>query len=151
MSTGVQSSDTDPVTNPALRQRPWPAINEDTAFFWEGVRQGELRIQECQDCRRLVHPPQPCCGSCGSFSVGYRVVSGRGRVYSHVTFHKPLAPPFTEPYSVALIELDEGVRLVSQIQGVPPDQVHIDMPVEVVFVEVEPGLTLPLFRPVSDD
>jgi uncharacterized OB-fold protein len=67
-----------------------------------------------------------------------------------VTFHKPLAPPFTEPYSVAVIELEEGTRLVSQVVGIPPDDVHIDLPVHVDFVEVEEGLTLPLFRPIDE-
>ena len=131
-------------------QRPWPAINEDNTFFWEGVNTGELRIQKCDACGVLTHPPRPHCATCGSFELGHQVASGRGRVYSHVTFHKPLAPPFTEPYSVAVIELEEGTRLVSQVVGIPPDDVHIDLPVHVDFVEVEEGLTLPLFRPIDE-
>ena len=81
--------------------------------------------------------------------LNYRVASGGGRVYSHVTFHRPLSPGFAEPYNVSIVELDEGVRIVSQVIGVPPRDVEIGMPVRVDFVEVEPGLVLPLFRPVS--
>ncbi|GAA1267534.1 OB-fold domain-containing protein [Pseudonocardia aurantiaca] len=139
-----------PASADSQRQRPWPAVNEDTAFFWDGLPVGELRIQRCGSCAALAHPPRPRCAACGSFDLGHVVASGRGRVYSHVTFHKPLAPPFTEPYSVAVIGLDEGTRLISQVIGVSPDEVHVDMPVEATFVEVEPGLTLPLFRPTQD-
>ena len=73
--------------------------------------------------------------------------SGRGEVYSHVTVHHPVVPPFEAPYAVALIELEEGVRLVSNVIGVPAKDVRIGMPVEVVFERVDDELTLPLFRP----
>jgi uncharacterized protein len=135
----------------AQRQRPWPAVNEDNAFFWEGIKAGELRVQRCKSCNVMTHPPRPHCASCGSFELGYYVASGRGQVYSHVTFHRPLVAPFSEPYSVAVIELDVGTRLVSQVVGIPPDDVHIDLAVQVDFVEVEDGLTLPLFRPLDAD
>lgn len=148
-NTSGASTEAKPTEIPPERQRSWPATNEDNSFFWDGAKEGELRIQECQSCGVLVHPPRPHCASCGSFDLGYKVASGRGKVYSHVTFHHPIIPPFEGPYSVAVVELAEGTRLISQVIGVDHSQVHIDLPVEVDFVEVEPGLTLPLFRPTA--
>lgn len=132
------------------RMRSWPAINEDTEFFWSGLHEGELRIQRCIDCSTLSHPPKPICSACGSFELGHVVASGTGVVYSHVTFHRPLSPGFGEPYNVSVIELPEGVRMVSQVVGVSPGDVVIGMPVSVEFNEVEPGLILPQFHPISD-
>lgn len=137
------------MTDAASRRRSWPAISEDTVFFWEGATGGELRIQQCTVCGTLTHPPQAACAACRSFELGYVVASGRGEVYSHVTFHRPLSAPFTEPYNVSVVELEEGVRMVSQVVDVAVDDVHIGMAVTVVFVEVEPGLVLPLFRPLA--
>ncbi|WP_169945166.1 OB-fold domain-containing protein [Microbispora sp. H11081] len=131
------------------RKRPWPAVNEDNRFFWDGIAVGELRIQKCNECETLIHPPRPHCAGCGSFDPGYVVSSGIGTVYSYVVFHAPLAPPFVEPYSIAVVELAEGTRIVSQIIGIPPSEVRVGMPVALEFVEVEPGLTLPLFRPTE--
>lgn len=144
MTTTAQKDD-----SISRRQRPWPAINEDTRFFWDGIAAGELRIQQCNECKALVHPPRPHCALCGSFDRGYVVSRGVGTVYSYVVFHHPLVPPFTEPYSVAVVELAEGTRLVSQIIGIPPSDVRIGMPVTLELVEVEPGLVLPLFRPTE--
>ena len=131
------------------RRRPWPAVNEDTEFFWEGVDRHELRIQSCPECGMLVHPPRPACANCGSLERSYVVASGKGRVYSHVTMHKPLAPPYAEPYAVVVVELDEGTRLVTQLVGIEHDEIVVDLPVRLALVEVEPGLTLPLFRPAE--
>lgn len=127
--------------------RSWPAINEDTEFFWAGLREGQLRIQSCLKCSGLCHPPKPICSMCGSFELAHRAASGTGSVYSHVTFHRPLPAGFDEPYNVSVIALDEGVRIVSQVIGIPPGDVEIGLRVRVEFVEVEPGLVLPLFRP----
>jgi uncharacterized protein len=130
------------------RQRPWPAINSDTEYFWEGVRLGELRVQRCESCAALTHPPRPRCPHCGSFDLGYQVVPGTGTVYSWVVFRHPLAPPYTEPYAVALVELETGNRIVAQLTGLPLGEIRIGLPVTAEFTEVEPGLTLPVFRPV---
>lgn len=127
--------------------RSWPAINEDTEFFWAGLKEGELRIQQCRSCDALHHPPKPHCSVCGSFDLGHTLSAGEGTVYSHVTFHHPLPRGFDGPYNVSLVALDEGVRLVSQVVGVPPGEVKIGMRVKVHFAEVEPGLILPLFIP----
>ena len=127
--------------------RPRPAINRDNAFFWEGVEAGELRIQRCTKCSKLRHPPGPSCPECGSLEWDTVTATGRGTVYSYVVPHYPQVPSFEYPYVVVLVELEEGVRLVSNIIDIDPPDVAIGMPVEVAFTKVDDELTLPLFRP----
>ena len=149
------SADGAATAEPAPRPlRPRPGISRDTRFFWDGVQQGELRIQECEGCQLLSHPPRVRCSRCGSYELGYRVASGRGQLYSFVEAHHPQVPGFDYPLTVGLIELEEGTRLLSQLIDVDPDHVEIGMPLEAAFVEVEPppaagqsGWKLPLFRP----
>ena len=124
-----------------------PAVNEDNAYFWDGVAAGELRIQRCAECALLRHPSSPCCGGCGSLDWNWVPASGAGWLHSHAVVHHPLLPPFTEPYAVAMIELAEGVRLVSQLTGFDLSAIAVGAAVRVVFVEVADGLTLPLFEP----
>jgi uncharacterized OB-fold protein len=130
--------------------RPEPAIGRDNAFFWEGVAARELRLQECRSCHRIAHPPQPLCGFCGSSDQGYVVASGRGVVYSHVTHHYPPLPGVERPHTVLLVELEEGVRLVSEwAADVDVDHVSIGQQVEVAFTAVPGGALRPTFRPTS--
>lgn len=131
---------------PAAASRPHPPVNEDTEFFWDGIEAGELRIQKCLDCSTLVHPPAPACPNCAGLDAGYVTASGKGTVFSHVTFHKPLSPAFPKPYSVVVVELEEGTRLVSQMIEMEPDDVHIGLEVELAITRFEDGLTLPMFR-----
>jgi uncharacterized OB-fold protein/acyl dehydratase len=127
-----------------------PAIGRDNAFFWEGVAGRELRIQQCNGCGMLRHPPAPMCARCGSTEQGYVVASGRGRVYSHVTHHYPPLPGVVLPHTVLLVELDEGVRIVSELAaGVDHDRVHVGLPVRLDFQEVPGGQVLPVFRPAE--
>ncbi|HUH38692.1 MAG TPA: bifunctional MaoC family dehydratase N-terminal/OB-fold nucleic acid binding domain-containing protein [Spongiibacteraceae bacterium] len=119
--------------------------NWDTGFFWEGADAGELRIQRCKGCQTLRHPPSPMCPDCQSLEWDYVRSSGRGTVYSYVVMHYPPIPPFEYPNPIALVELEEGTRLITQLKGVTEDEIEIGMPVEVAFTEVEPGMVLPLF------
>jgi uncharacterized OB-fold protein len=128
--------------------RPRPAINRDNAYFWEGVDRGELLIQRCTKCQQLRHPPMPACAKCGSLEWDTVASSGRGTVYSWVVPHYPVVPMFEYPYVVVLVELDEGVRIVSNLIDIDPGDVKIGMAVEVTYVQTDPGLTLPMFRPV---
>jgi uncharacterized OB-fold protein/acyl dehydratase len=133
---------------PALGTRAAIAIGRDNAYFWEGVDAGELRIQRCDGCGVLRHPPQPLCDGCGSTDQGFVVASGRGSVYSHVTHHYPPLPGVQLPHTVLLVELEEGVRLVSELApGEDGARVDIGAAVQVAFVPV-PGATrtLPVFR-----
>jgi uncharacterized OB-fold protein/acyl dehydratase len=128
---------------------PRPAINADNAFFWEGASRGELLIQRCSGCGKLRHPPRPMCPFCQSVDWGTVAASGRGVVYSFVVPHYPVVPPFEYPFVVVLVELEEGVRFVSNLIDVEPGAVRIGMPVELCFETVEEGLTLPRFRPAG--
>jgi len=138
-----------PPTKTAPR-RPRPSMSADTAFFWEGARRGELLIQRCVACNTLRHPARPMCGACGSLAWDTVRSSGRGEVFSFVVHHHPPVPAFEIPYVVALIQLEEGTRLVSNVIGIPPEEVRIGLPVEVSFVRVDDDLTLPQFRPRKD-
>ncbi len=137
-----------PVAREAKGKRPSPVINRDNAGFWDGVAEHRLLIQRCTGCESLRFPWLPGCQSCGSPEWDTVEASGAGTVYSYVVMHHPSFPAFDPPYAVGLIELAEGVRMVSNVTGVPYDKVRIGLPVELEFLGVEPELELPVFRGV---
>jgi uncharacterized OB-fold protein len=130
-----------------LTQRPLPQPDPETAFFWEAARKGELHILRCRDCGTYVHLPRPACRTCNGTDLAPARVSGRGVVHSFTVTHFPL-PGFEPPFAVALIELEEqpGLRLVSNVVDVAPDELEIGMEVEVTFGQVADDVTLPLFK-----
>ncbi|WP_367043630.1 OB-fold domain-containing protein [Streptomyces sp. Je 1-332] len=130
-------------------KRPRPVINRDNAGFWDGVARHRLLIQRCGGCRALRFPWLPGCNSCGSLVWDTVEASGEGTVYSYVVMHHPPFPAFDPPYAVGLIDLAEGVRMVSNVVGVPSDKMRIGQPVRLEFQEVEPELVLPVFRAVE--
>ncbi|HJQ44396.1 MAG TPA: bifunctional MaoC family dehydratase N-terminal/OB-fold nucleic acid binding domain-containing protein, partial [Jatrophihabitantaceae bacterium] len=117
----------EPAPEPARIVRPM--VSQDTAFFWEGTTVGELRIQRCPECGTLRHPPGPMCPSCGAGKPDHVVASGRGEVFSYVVHHHPPVPGKTLPFVVALVELEEGVRMLGELLDVDPADVHVGMPV----------------------
>jgi uncharacterized OB-fold protein len=123
-----------------------PVVSQDTAFFWEGASAGELRIQRCGACHALRHPPGPACPECGALKPDYVVASGLGEVYSYVVHHHPPVPGKETPFVIALVELEEGVRMVAELIDVPPGDVRIGLPVRAAFVRVDDELTLPVWR-----
>jgi uncharacterized protein len=123
-----------------------PVVSPDTAFFWAGTAVGELRIQRCDDCGAVRHPPGPRCPSCASMTPGYVVAGGTGEVYSYVVHHHPPVPGKKLPIVIALVQLPEGVRIVGELLGVAPDQVTIGLPVRAEFVTIDDDLTLPAWR-----
>ncbi|MCF8568980.1 OB-fold domain-containing protein [Gordonia sp. HY002] len=133
-----------------------PTASRDTAFFWDGVAAHELRIQRLED-GSLRHPPIPASwkprGDDGEFgATDYQVASGRGTVYSHVVHHAPKVPGRPLPFVVALVELDEGVRLLGELRDVDPADVRIGLPVQVTFLDFpadgdRPAWTLYAFTP----
>ncbi|GGQ02132.1 bifunctional MaoC family dehydratase N-terminal/OB-fold nucleic acid binding domain-containing protein [Streptosporangium pseudovulgare] len=136
-------------TTPDTRQ-PYPlgpAVNDDTAFFWEGVARGELRIQRCADCGELRHPPGPVCPSCRSAGRTYVVASGEGEVYSYVVHHNPPVPGWETPFAVAVVQLPEGVRIVGAVVDCAPAEVGIGMPLRVTYRQKDDNLILPLWVP----
>jgi uncharacterized OB-fold protein/acyl dehydratase len=142
----IPSGSASPGSGAERPARPQPGVSRDTQFFWDGIDQGELRIQKCE-CGVLHHPPMVRCPRCGAYDLGYIVASGRGKVYSHVEPVHPKVPSFDYPLVVGLIELEEGTRLVSNVIDLDPDQLEIGMDVELVIKECN-GVTLPVFRPV---
>jgi len=133
---------------PSPIKRPLPGISDDTRFFWEGCEEGKLRIQRCQDCHTLRHPPAPVCNQCHSFRWDSIEASGLGCLYSFVVMHYPQVPPFDYPNPVGLIELDEGVRLVAGLVGAASEDFHIGQRLQVEFRRFDEQQTLPQFRPL---
>ena len=131
-------------------QKPTPTLDADSQTFWEACARHELVIQRCADCARLRFPPVGYCPHCGSTAVEHVTASGRGRVYSWIVVTHAVPKEIYAgevPYAVALVELEEGVRLPTNIVGCDPAKISADMPVEVVFEE-RGDTTLPLFRPL---
>jgi hypothetical protein len=131
-------------------RKPLPRIDEESRGFWEGLARHELGVQRCRACGTVRFYPRAVCPACLSGDTEWRRASGRGTVYSFTVTRQNQAPGFREevPYVLAVVELEEGVRLMTNIVGCPPDQVRIGMPVEVVFDDVTPEVTLAKFRPV---
>ena len=129
--------------------KPLPRVDEESKGFWEACQRHELYLQRCGDCRALRYYPRALCPSCLSDRIEWVRASGKGTVYTFTVTHQNQSPGFRDslPYVMAYVELAEGVRMLSNIVGCAPDAVRIGMPVEVVFEDVTPDVTLPKFRP----
>ena len=127
---------------------PLPRPTELSAHYWDGCRAGVLRVQRCRACGAFVFIPQPVCGACfGPDTLEWVESSGRGAVYSFTRVHRPAQPAFEVPYAVAIVELEEGWHMLSNVVGCPVEDVHVGMPVEVTFRAMSDQITLPLFQP----
>lgn len=129
--------------------RPRPVVNDDNAFFWEGVEQRSFLVKRCAECKTISHPPRPMCAVCQSTDWLHEPASGRGTVYSFVVHHHPPLPGVQPGTIAALIEMEDGFRFVSNLVDVEPVDVEIGLRVELAWVELDPGLTIPAFRPVA--
>ena len=130
--------------------RALPQPTPETQHFWDGTNAGELRLQRCDACSKVYFPPRPFCPACASRSVSVFKASGKGFLYSYVIHHRPV-PGFTPPYSIAVVELEEGPRMMTNIVECPqtPEALVLDMPLEVVFAKQNDAITLPFFRPAK--
>ena len=128
-----------------------PIIDGDSRGFWEGCRQGELRLQHCDSCGRFRYAPKRLCPYCLAEGFEWRAVSGRGEVYTFTVEHHAYSPAWKgeTPYVIAVIELEEGPRMMSRIVGCEPDAVRIGLAVQVTFEKATEEITLPLFRPAG--
>ncbi len=135
--------------SPPRPLRPRPALTQDNSFFFEGAKQHMLLIQKCSACGALRHPPRPSCAHCRSFEWEPFEASGRGTIFSFVVNHYPQVPAFDYPLVVALIELEEGTRLVANVSGITPDTAAIGTAVEVGFEDFDDDLSLPVFHPAA--
>lgn len=122
-----------------------PVVNRDNAYFFEGTASHELRIQKCNACGVLRHPPGPACPDCGAFDRGYVVAAGTGTVFSYLVHHAPQVPGKELPLVVALLDLDEGVRMVAEMTG----PVEIGDRAVVGWNVVDDDLTLPIWTKVD--
>jgi uncharacterized OB-fold protein len=131
-------------------RRPIPEPTPETQHFWDGTAAGELRLQRCSDCTQVYFPPRPFCPGCASRDVEIFVASGRATLYSYVINHRPM-PGFEAPHSIAVVQLEEGPRMMTNVVGCPqtPEALELDMALEVTFDRVTDEITLPLFRPES--
>lgn len=127
-----------------------PKPTPETKHFWDGTLAGELRLQRCDACRHVYFPPRPFCPKCASRKVSVFKASGRATLYSYVINHRP-TPGFTAPYSIAVVELAEGPRMMTNIVGCPqtPEALQLDMPLEVTFEKQTDEIALPLFKPAG--
>ena len=132
-------------------QRPLPARTDLTAPFWDAAAQGRLVAQYCLGCERLRHYPRPMCPHCHGTESGWRELSGRGEIYSYTVAHQAFHPYWADrvPYVVATLELEEGIRMVSELPTLSPERAEIGLAVEVGFEPLGEDLTLPVFRPVD--
>ena len=131
--------------------KPVPVPTRETWPYWEGCKQHELRIQKCAACGHYQFYPRLYCTACMSERVEWVTASGRGKVLSFTIVYRPPSQGFAGevPYVVALITLDEGPQMMSNIVGCVPEQVHIDMVVEVTFEDWTEEISVPKFKPVS--
>ncbi|MBV7482211.1 Zn-ribbon domain-containing OB-fold protein [Bordetella sp. BOR01] len=128
--------------------KPLPVLNKDNRPFWEGCKDGKLRMQQCGDCGHIRFPINSACPKCLSGKFDWKDLSGRGTVFSYVVFHQVYNKAFAEdvPYNVALVQLEEGPRMYSNVVGVPNDAVRVGDRLEVVFDSVTDDVTIPRFR-----
>jgi uncharacterized OB-fold protein/acyl dehydratase len=133
----------------ARPRRLRPPLGHDNQWWWEGVAAGELRIQRCQDCGTLRHPPRPMCGQCQSLAWDWVVSKGAGAVHSYVVLHHPPVPGYDYPLPVALIDLDEGTRIVANVVGCAPGAIRVGMRVQARIEAADDELKLPFFHPVE--
>ncbi len=132
-------------------ERVIPKPTPETRHYWDGAREGELRLQKCKSCDNTYFPPRPFCPECGARDVAVIKASGRAKLYSYVINHLP-APGFDDgPFAIAVVELEEGPRMMSNILECEqtPEALQLDMPLQVTFEKLTDEITLPQFRPAK--
>jgi uncharacterized OB-fold protein len=129
--------------------RPAPIVTDDNHGFWDAAREGRLVAQRCLGCGRLRHPPRPMCPYCQSLEYELAELGGLGTVYSYSILHHPQNPAFTYPVIAALVDLDEGIRLVTNLVDVEPADIRIGSRVRVRFEPTADDMAVPVFEPAD--
>jgi uncharacterized OB-fold protein len=139
--------------DPIIEGRPLPDVDRVSTEFWEAAGRGELLIQDCLECGARQFYPRATCAACGGPQPRWTTASGRGAVYTFTVIRQNAAPPFAEsvPYVVAMVELDEGPRMMTNISHCDPEDVYVDMPVRMYSLPIGEGLGLPFFRPIESE
>jgi uncharacterized OB-fold protein len=128
-----------------------PPVTPTTEPFWEATRHHRFLLQWCTECQQAIFFPREVCPRCTGGTLEWRSSAGRGTVYTFTVEHHPQNPSLTAPYTIALIDLDEGVRMMSNVVGCPADEVEVGMPVVIAWEELSDGRNLPQFTPVRED
>jgi uncharacterized OB-fold protein len=125
--------------------RPIAPADHSTEAWWEATREGRFLVQRCETCGHRQHYPRNICTACGGMALTYDEATGRATIYSHTTVRRAPHPAFTPPYVVALVRLEEGPVVLSNIVGVDPGALRCDMPLRLVWEDLPDGRKLPLF------
>ena len=128
--------------------KPLPVLNEDTKPFWSGCKEHQLRFQRCKDCGHIRWPASMICPECYGQNTEWIVACGKGNIYTFVVYHMAYHPGFENdlPYVVAIVELEEGLHILTNLVGCSPDEVKCDMPVEVTWEDITEEFSLPKFK-----
>ncbi|MDD9935490.1 MAG: Zn-ribbon domain-containing OB-fold protein [Myxococcales bacterium] len=127
-----------------------PRPTPETQHFWDGTKDGELRLQRCDECDNVYFPPRPFCPKCACRDVSVFAASGKATLWSYVIHHRPM-PGFKPPYSIAVVQLEEGPRMMTNIVECEqtPEALQLDMPLQVTFTPVSDDISLPHFKPAE--
>ena len=131
--------------------RPLPVPTEISAPHWDGARQGRLMVQRCPSCHSHVFIPRHACPHCLAEPLAWVESSGKGTIYSYTIIHRPPHPAFDPPYCAAIIELEEGWHMLSNIVAAAPETIRVGLPVKVDYLDTGEGITLPVFRLVDGE
>lgn len=131
--------------------RPLPLPTPETQHFWDGCKAGELRLQRCTDCTHTYFPPRPFCPACSSRNVESFKATGKATLYSYIINHRPRPDFGDQPHSIAVVTLEEGPRMMTNIIECPqtPEALQLDMPLEVTFEKASEEISLPKFKPAK--
>jgi uncharacterized OB-fold protein len=131
--------------------KPIPVPSAESQAYWDGLRDRKLLMPRCDACGKYWFPPSLLCPHCNATKWTWTSTSGRGRIFSYVVYHRVYHPGFADevPYAVAVVELDEGPRMVSNVIGIAPDKLACDLRVEVVYQPITDTITLPKFKPAA--
>lgn len=137
------------MTTPAAYEKPLPVKTPENAPYWESAKAHALKLPRCSSCGHFRHPPADHCSSCLSDEAEWREVSGRGTLYSFTIVHQRYDPSFADslPYNIAVVELEEGPRLVSNVVDVDNQSLRVGMPLTITYDDITDEFTLPKFRP----
>lgn len=132
----------------ASYKKPLPVIDEDTAPYWKYCKRHELRMQKCTECNHIRFPAGILCPACHCMNAEWVKLSGQGTIFSYVVFRKAYHPAYQDeiPYVVAIIQLDEGPRMESNIIDTDVNEIKIGMPVKLFFEDVTDEISLPKFK-----
>lgn len=126
-----------------------PHVSSEMKPFFDAARDHKLAVQKCDNCGALRFPAAPMCLKCDSPKASWVTVSGRGKIFSFTIMHRAYHPAFKAPYALAVVELDEGPKMTSNIVNIEPSKVKCGMPVEVAYDKLSGEVTLPRFRPAA--